>query len=43
MTLMGVAKDTQKYDTKFRDQRNLKTLEFFVRAFIGFSGFGPAI
>ena len=43
VTLMGVAKDTQKFDTKFRDQRNFKTLEFFVRAFIGFSGFGPAI
>ena len=43
VTLAGFAKDTQKFDTKFRDQRNFKTLEFFVRAFIGFSGFGPAI
>ncbi len=43
VTLMGFAKDTQKFDTKYRDQRNLKTLEFFVRAFIGFAGFGPAI
>ena len=40
MTLMGFAKDTQKFDTKYRDQRNLETLEFFVRAFIGFTEFG---
>ena len=40
VTIVGVSKDTQKYDTKFRDQRNLETLEFFVRALIGFTEFG---
>ena len=43
MTIVGVNKDSRRYDSTFADRRNFDLIEFFVRTMIGFTQFGRPI
>ena len=43
MTIIGVNKDSRRYDSRFADRRNFDLIEFFVRTMIGFTDFGRLI
>ena len=43
VTIVGFTRDQQKFDSGFRDHRNFETVEFFVRALVGFTEFGRPI
>ena len=43
VTIVGIIRDQQKFDSGFRDHRSFETLEFFVRALVGFTEFGRPI
>ncbi len=43
MTIIGVSKDSRRYDSRFADRRNFDLIEFFVRTMIGFTEFGRPI
>ena len=43
MTIIGVNKDSRRYDSRFADRRNFDLIEFFVRTMIGFTDFGRPI
>ena len=43
VTIVGFARDKQKFDSAYKDYRNFETHEFFVRALVGFTEFGQLL